>query len=484
MENILGLVISMIYILFILILGTAVAKYSKGASESSRKLVHILVGNWVFLTPIFTEVYFVILVPFVFIIVNSISYKYKIIKAMERDDDSLGTVYYAISMFLLTGIGFLLNWYIFPFVGLLIMAYGDGLAAVIGKKWGKTKPFSFAPEKSIAGSMTVFLVGILVTSGTIIGSELIQRLPLTPWYLIVFISLLTGSIAVVLELSGKRGSDNLLLPMGTGLFATICYYYGNLGFYIYLFIAALILYFAFHKKSITVDGASFAILTASILYAFGGILLGISLLIFFITGSIVSKIKNNRKEEAERLQENSEARNWVQVICNSLPATILAVIYFFHREQPIYLILAFSVFSAAAADTFSSELGMLYKGKVYHILTGKEIARGLSGGVSLGGFAASILGSALLSIPAFLTFQWVGFFYVLVLGILGGILDSVIGALFQRKYLTKNGTIQEMKTNQDDKLIKGFYLFSNHMVNLLSLTLIPLVGIAVYLLKL
>ena len=148
------------------------------------------------------------------------------------------------------------------------------------------------------------------------------------------------------------------------------------------------------------------------------------------------------------------------------------------------MILAFSVFSAAAADTFSSELGMLYKGKVYHILTGKEIARGLSGGVSLGGFAASILGSALLSIPAFLTFQWVGFFYVLVLGILGGILDSVIGALFQRKYLTKNGTIQEMKTNQDDKLIKGYYLISNHIVNLLSLTLIPLVGIAVYLLKL
>lgn len=66
-------------------------------------------GNWVFLTPIFTDLWAIVFVPFVFIIINSLSLRYKIISAMERDDDSLGTVYYAISMFVLTGGGFFIR---------------------------------------------------------------------------------------------------------------------------------------------------------------------------------------------------------------------------------------------------------------------------------------------------------------------------------------------------------------------------------------
>src|SRR5699024_9632271 len=121
-------------------------------SETSRKLVHILVGNWVFLTPLFHDLWAVVLIPFTFIIINSLSLRYNLIKAMERDDDSLGTVYYAISLFVLSGAGFLLGWRSLPYIGILTMAYGDGLAAITGNRWGNRKLFSFAPEKTLAGS--------------------------------------------------------------------------------------------------------------------------------------------------------------------------------------------------------------------------------------------------------------------------------------------------------------------------------------------
>lgn len=163
MENIKIITISIIYISIIIGIATAITRLDRGASEKSRKFVHILLGNWVFFTPFFTELWAIIIVPLVFIFVNSLSIKYKLISAIERNDDSLGTVYYAISMFVLAGAGFILKWPILPFIGILTMAYGDGLATIVGQKWGKRKPFSFAPEKTIAGSMTVGLVSFFVT---------------------------------------------------------------------------------------------------------------------------------------------------------------------------------------------------------------------------------------------------------------------------------------------------------------------------------
>ena len=70
-----------------------------------------------------------------FVIINYLSYKKDIIKVMERDvQDGLGTVYYALSLLILAVVSF--GVYKQPSLGLipnLIMAYGDGLAAVFGK---------------------------------------------------------------------------------------------------------------------------------------------------------------------------------------------------------------------------------------------------------------------------------------------------------------------------------------------------------------
>ena len=481
MQNLWGIIISMVYIFAILGLATLVAKFSKGASETSRKLVHILVGNWVFITPLFTQLWAVLLVPFSFIIINSLSLKYKTFSAMERNDDSLGTVYYAVSMFVLSGAGFLLGWRTLPIIGLLTMAYGDGLAAVIGKRWGKRKPFSFAPEKTVAGTLTVAVTAFIVSAASILIFEKEQTTANTGITAVIIISLSTAVIAAFSELIGKKGCDNLTLPIGSGLFATLCLQFGSLDLVIYLLISAAILFAAYRLHAITPDGMVAAILTALTLYALGGMWLGISLLVFFILGSAVSRLKNERKRRAEKIQEEGGARNWKQVLCNSLPACILIWLAFIFPEQKIFALLAFSVFSAAAADTFSSEIGMLSKGKAFNILTGKPVQNGLSGGVTWAGLSAGLLGSVLLSLLVLPQYSLRDMLFVAFLGFLGSVIDSVLGAALQRKYKGSDGSLQDKAENINEKPASGYKVITNNAVNLISLFIVACLGSVYYL---
>lgn len=476
MQNIVVIMWSMVYILVVLGIATLVSNIGKGSSELSRKLVHILLGNWVFFTPYFTELWAVVLVPLVFIVINSLSLKYNLISAMERDDDSLGTVYYAISLFILSGAGFLLNWELLPFIGILTMAYGDGLAAVVGQKWGKKKPFSFAPEKTIAGSMMVAITSFIVTVGFIHIFGRMGKVEVVSIPMLIFIGILTSIVSVFIELTGKKGSDNLTLPIGSGLFATLTVQFASTGLFIYLTIATIILIVAYKLHSITADGIVAAFLTALTLYTLGGPWVATSLLVFFILGSLVSKFKNKNKIQAESLQGDSGARNWKQVLANSLPASILVWIAYIFPDNQYLLLPAFAVFSAAAADTFSSEIGMMTKGKVFNILTGKPMAGGLSGGVSVAGLFAGLIGSILLSLLAVPQFGWVGMFIVSILGFLGTIFDSIIGILLQSKYIGKEGQLQDVPNNPYDNPVKGWKIITNNAVNFITLSLVSLSG--------
>lgn len=476
MENIKVILWSLAYISLVIAIATLIAKTSRGASESSRKFIHILLGNWVFFTPFYTELLAVIIVPLVFIVVNTLSLKHNIISAMERDDDSLGTVYYPISMVVLSGAGFVLGWRTLPFIGLLTMAYGDGLAAVVGQKWGLIKPFSFAPKKSLIGSMMVLIVSFIVTAAGLYAFQGTGTLRTVSIAMIIFIAILTSILSTFIELTGQRGCDNLTLPIGSSLFATFALQFGNLGLFVYMTIALTILITAFKLDSITPDGMVAAFLTAITLYSLGGVWLATSLLVFFVLGSIISKMKNESKRKAESLQEDSGARNWKQVLANSFPACIIAWIAYLMPDKEFILLPAFAVFSAAAADTFSSEIGMMSKGKVFNILNGKEMPGGLSGGVSFVGLGAGLIGSMLLSTLAIPQFGIRGFTLITILGFFGSILDSVIGVVLQSKYAGDNGQLQDKKNTKDDIPVKGLKVITNNAVNFITLSLIMISG--------
>jgi uncharacterized membrane protein len=112
-------------------------------------------------------------------------------------------------------------------------------------------------------------------------------------------------------------------------------------------------------------------------------------------------------------------------------------------------------YACVAADTFSSELGILAKGQPRLItsLNFRKVPRGTNGGVTLTGLAAGLLGSvivvtaAMLFLP-FCTEETVGkmgggapwsseqrrtlILGLTVWGFLGSVVDSILGGLFQR----------------------------------------------------
>ena len=94
--NIFLIGISFVYIFTVIVLSTVL--FNKNQGELSRKFIHIMVGNWVFISMFYTDVRAAIFVPAIFIIINTLSRKYNLISSMERQDDSWGTVYYSISL--------------------------------------------------------------------------------------------------------------------------------------------------------------------------------------------------------------------------------------------------------------------------------------------------------------------------------------------------------------------------------------------------
>ena len=208
MQNWIGILVSYLFIFLMIICAKLFEKIGK---EASRKFIHIMLGNWwIIAMYFFDNVWFAAFVPLTFIIINYISYKKDIIKIMEREEnqkEGLGTVYYAISLLVLVIITFgILNKPDLALAPVLVMAYGDGLAAIFGKLIKSKKYKIYDTEKSLAGSITMFLVSFIIISIYLIYINS----PL--WYLK---SIIMSIIITVLEAVSIKGTDNLTVPIAT-----------------------------------------------------------------------------------------------------------------------------------------------------------------------------------------------------------------------------------------------------------------------------
>ncbi len=195
-----ALVYSYAFVFAIIGLSTLLLKLGWLSDEGSRKFIHIGVGNWmIFAALLFDNLLLALIPPLTFVILNYLSYRFDLVKAMERKDKSssdLGTVYYAISLFVVVLLDYVLfgTWQL-SVVPILIMAYGDGLSAVIGQRFPSAKIFQ---NKTVFGTLTMF-----------IASFVIAVLYLNTWWVIALVAV----AATVIELFSPRGFDNLSLPL-------------------------------------------------------------------------------------------------------------------------------------------------------------------------------------------------------------------------------------------------------------------------------
>ena len=210
--NLLGILVSYLYIALVII-GAKI--FEKRGKEVSRKFIHIMLGNWwIIAAYFFTNVWFAVFVPATFVIINYLSYKKDLIKVMERDEqDGLGTVYYAIALLILAIVSF--GVFKNPYLGLvptLVMAYGDGLAAVIGKKI-KSKRYKLGEtKKSFAGSLTMFIISTLLIGAHLWFAHSAVFWATAHWSIV---TVLTGFAITALEAVSGKGWDNITVPVAT-----------------------------------------------------------------------------------------------------------------------------------------------------------------------------------------------------------------------------------------------------------------------------
>ena len=208
-----GIFLSYVYVFAIIGIATFLQKKQFLSHEGSRKFIHILLSNWWILAMLlFKSNIAAAIGPFTFVIINYLSYRKRWFSAMERDGGKadLGTVYYAISLLILALITFspLSN----PSIGaagILIMGYGDGMAAVAGKRFGRRKYYIFGCEKSLEGSLAMFLISFIICY------ILLSIFPV-PWLFLFCI--LIALFATFCEGITPHGFDNLTVPLGTSLF--------------------------------------------------------------------------------------------------------------------------------------------------------------------------------------------------------------------------------------------------------------------------
>ncbi len=170
--------------------------------------------------------------------------------------------------------------------------------------------------------------------------------------------------------------------------------------------------------------------------------------------------------------ERAGARSIKQVLSNGLPALSGAIaVLAGHPELgcPFFL----GALACLGADTCATEIGTRYGGTPFRWLGRSPVASGESGGVTLAGLLASVLGGLLapLAFALVADLAWEAVALLGAAGFAGGLLDSVLGGTLQYRATdpaTGLATEQPPRAGERHEHIRGFTWLDNDAVNLVS----------------
>lgn len=502
MGNLLGVALSGAYVAAVLALSSLLAR--RGASaEGTRKIVHIGLGGWWAVASwFFTSAWWAAALPALFIAVNYYAYRKQRLSFMAREEgeDTPGTVYYAVSLAVLAlyafGIGA-------PYVGALgvfCMAFGDGFAAVAGKRFGRRRIAAAGGGKSYVGSAVMLGASFLSCAAV-----LLVPAPLgggfagggaSGWLAALGIAVVLAVAATLFELFSADGLDNLFVPLGaTALYVAL--FLPGAPFASVLAGVALsgaVAVASLRMRLLTKPGALGAVVVGALAFGIGGWPLWLLLMWFFGSSNVAAKLMARRAAKrggASARRGHGGPRKLRQVLANSVPFLACALAYTV-VGNPWLLVLAVGALAASTADTWASEVGVYSRRPPVSILTRKPMQRGLSGGVSPLGLAATVVGAATSAFLAMLLFRAFGyavpnglgaFLFIVACGVAGSLVDSVLGVLVQAKYRSSDAPdaplVETPPRGARAALVSGYAWVTNDAVNLMSGLAVVALGLLV-----
>lgn len=252
-------------------------------------------------------------------------------------------------------------------------------------------------------------------------------------------------------------------------------------FLIGLLLSAFVSLLSYKIKFLSLSGSFGAFLIGTIIFGLGGLKWSVPILFFFITSSILSVINPGKNSDKVKLFFPYEPRNISQVFANGIIPTLILIADLFLSKQ-IFIYLYIASIASVCADTWGTEIGTWTKRTTYNITTLKRITQGQFGGVSLVGTAGAFLGSVFVTASSliYIDLEFDYFVFIIISGLTGSMIDSVIGATVQVKYLCRScGNIVEREEHCNNQTIyySGYKFINNDSVNLLA----GITGVVVFL---
>lgn len=240
-----------------------------------------------------------------------------------------------------------------------------------------------------------------------------------------------------------------------------------------LLLSALIGYLGYRREALTGSGWLGAVITGTSIFGFGGLNLGLLLIAFFVSSSLLTRYRRSAKSVAADAFAKSGPRDLGQALANAGAASLAAILFALSGESPLPLAAFIGAMAEANADTWATELGILAKQKPRLITTGRTVAPGTSGGVTWLGSASALGAAALIGgLAALFRGDWRLLPIGALAGLVGSFFDSLLGATVQGIYFSdRRGKETEKPIDPDgnpNRRLRGWPWMNNDVVNLLS----------------
>lgn len=343
---------------------------------------------------------------------------------------------------------------IFALVGWCAMAFGDGFGGLIGRKFGQ-KTWAWSPAKSYIGTGAFWLLGSLATLLwlALFPKELFLTADWTTWF---FIVLAVMAVSAWVESLPGLIDDNFSVPLVAALSAWLLFQLSNqpvpnnwpTNSLVALVLIAALMGAAVWARKISTSGSLVGgAIALGLWLGFSWLGLG-ALFLFFWAGSLASHFGKKQKATWGLDQENEGTRSIRHALANGGVAGLAGWLGWFVPEwNQVLAIVAIGALSAALADTFSSEFGVLYGKKFVHVLRFSSLKRGVDGAISLEGSLAGVAGAlSMAGLWYLLQPQGLGWVLVGLAGIFGTWFDSVLGISLQKSGYMTNDTVNFANT--------------------------------------
>jgi uncharacterized protein (TIGR00297 family) len=205
----------------------------------------------------------------------------------------------------------------------------------------------------------------------------------------------------------------------------------------------------------------------------------IILLVFLTVSSYMTHYKYQVKRKKGFAQEKGGARGWPNVTANGVIAGLLALLTVYFPREPILAAFLGAV-ATANADTLATEIGLLNPTDPRLITNLRKIVpAGTSGGISVLGEFATLLGALVIGIatgllrmtgnPGWSASVLIG--TTMIAGLVGCSVDSIIGATVQGIYrcsICKKITENRRHCGSPSIPLRGYGAIDNNVVNLIA----------------